>query len=136
MYAVSRTLVLGVAGIFEALIGVVLIVVPGVVSELLLGSAEISPEALVFGRMMGAALLCIGVASWLSRSDSRSAVQRAQLVGLAIYYSLGAIVLAYAGVALNLAGVLLWPAVLVHVLLAAWCLVCLREPGALSGHAG
>ena len=65
---------------------------PAVVSNLLLGSAVPSPEALVFARLAGVALLCIGVASWLSKGAGLGAAQRAQLVGLTIYYALGAVV--------------------------------------------
>ena len=65
----------------DAATGVALMVVPAVVAFLLLTLAEISPEALVFARMVGAALLCIGVAIWLARADTRSAAQRAQVVG-------------------------------------------------------
>ena len=133
MFASNSTLLLRVSGVGEAATGIACIAVPAVVSDLLLGSAEPSPEALVFARLAGVALLCIGVASWLSKGAGRGAAQRAQLVGLTIYYALGAIVLAYAGVTLKLTGVLLWPAILIHLLFAAWCVVGLRESSTSPG---
>ena len=81
MNASSRTLLLGVAGVADAATGVALMVVPAVVAFLLLTLAEISPEALVFARMVGAALLCIGVAIWLGWKDSRCGGLRALVVG-------------------------------------------------------
>ena len=38
--------------------------------------------------------------------------------------------LLHAGTALGLAGVLLWPAILIHGALAVWCVICLTNLGA------
>jgi hypothetical protein len=44
---------------------------------------------------------------------------------LQLFYNLAAaILLTHAGIGLSLAGILLWPAVILHVILAAWCMVC------------
>jgi hypothetical protein len=48
------------------------------------------------------------------------------LTGILIYNVAAAILLAYAGVALKMIGVLLWPAVAIHAILAIWCFGCLR----------
>lgn len=129
MYLLSRSFLLGVIGVAEVATGTGLLLVPAVVSTLLLGSGAISPEMLLFARVGGAALLCIGIASWLSRSDDQSVALRGLLIGLTIWNGLAAVVLAYAGLALKLTGVLLWPAILIHLLLGAWCLACLRSSG-------
>jgi hypothetical protein len=42
-----------------------------------------------------------------------------------IYDVAAAVILAYTGWFLNLVGILLWPAVLLHAALAVWCGVCL-----------
>jgi hypothetical protein len=48
------------------------------------------------------------------------------LVGITIYTVVAAVLLAYAGGVLKMAGILLWPAVMFHAVLAAWCFTCLR----------
>jgi hypothetical protein len=46
------------------------------------------------------------------------------LAGVLIYNVLAALLLAFAGAGLTMAGVALWPAVLYHAVLAAWCVAC------------
>jgi hypothetical protein len=42
-------------------------------------------------------------------------------------YNLGAVaLLAFAGIGLGLHGIALWPAVVLHGVMAAWCITCLR----------
>ena len=135
MYVPNRNFLLLVTAVAEAATGVGLLAIPTVVSTLLLGSGEIASQTLFFERVAGAALLCIGVASWLSKSDSQSAALRGQLVGLTIYNGLAAIVLAYGGIGLKMAGILLWPAFVFHAALTVWCFACLRAPGTAAGPA-
>ena len=59
---------LTVTTVIEAGVGLALLVVPSVVIQLLLG-AEISGAAVTLGRVAGTALLALGVACWLARSD-------------------------------------------------------------------
>ena len=42
-----------------------------------------------------------------------------------IYDVAAAALLAYAGLVLNMVGLALWPAVVLHAALAGWCVVCL-----------
>jgi hypothetical protein len=52
------------------------------------------------------------------------------LSGVLIYDIAAAGLLAYAALFLDMAGIGLWPAVAVHVVLAAWCVACLWvKPG-------
>lgn len=52
---------------------------------LLFGVGEPSPEALIVGRVGGAGLLAIGVASWLALDDRDSRSQHGLLWGMLIY---------------------------------------------------
>jgi hypothetical protein len=129
----NRTYLLLIIGVAEAATGAGFILVPASLSRLLLGLESISSEAFFFAQIAGAALLCIGVGSWSSRTDDRSVAQNGQLIGLTIWNGLAAGVLAYAALGLKLSGILLWPAFVVHVVLALWCAADLRP---ISGAPG
>jgi len=107
--------------------GVALMSVPALVIWLVLAVRGPSPEALVIGRVGGAALLAIGLECWLARDDRDTLAQRALLFG-AFVYNLGACaVFAYARVMLSMAGVALWPAIVLHALMTIWCAGNLRS---------
>jgi hypothetical protein len=57
--------------------------------------------------------------------QARTPAQLGVLAGLLTYNVLATPLLAFAGAALKMAGVLLWPAVVYHAVLAAWCVACL-----------
>ena len=83
-----------------------LIVVPSLVGRLLLG-AELSGVTGVVGRVAGMALVALAIACWPGPPR----------VGMLIYSGAVALYLAYAGLALGFAGILLWPAVVLHAIL-------------------
>lgn len=100
--------------------GLGLMLAPLLVVSLLLG-AEASGVAIPLGRSFGIALLALGMACWPTgpRPRTGSAAFRAMLV----YNALIAMYLAYLGVVRHLGGVLLWPAAVLHAvvaLLLAW----------------
>jgi hypothetical protein len=112
-------------GVSEAATGLVLLVYPPIVVRLLLG-AEITGVGGVISRVAGGALLAIGVACWLARDDAGGPAQRGLLFGVLIYDLAAAAILAHAGVFLDMAGIVLWPAVVLHAALAVWCAACFR----------
>jgi len=83
-----------------------LLVAPSLVGQLLLG-AELTGVALTMARLAGIALIGLGVACWLGPPRS----------GMLTYGAVVTLYLAYVGLAGGLAGILLWPAVVVHVVL-------------------
>jgi hypothetical protein len=120
---VNRKHLFIVTAFVETGTGLFLLIVPAVPLALLLGSSEAAAETLLVGRVTGAALLSIGASCWLARNDTRSPSQLGLLVGVLFYDLAAAAILGYAGVALNMAGIALWPAVVLHAALAAWCVV-------------
>ena len=95
------------AAIGEAGTGLALLIAPSLVGQLLLGE-ELVGVAIPVARVAGIALIALGIACWPG----------SPLVGMLIYSSAVALYLAYLGFAAGLAGVLLWPAVGLHVVLS------------------
>ncbi len=121
----SARALLIVTAILEVGTGVTFLSVPSLTVEILLGEGLSRPQALVMARVTGAALISIGVACWLGRNGERRA-QLALVAGMLIYNVAVPILLLHAWIALSLDGFGLWPASLLHTLLAVWCVVSLR----------
>lgn len=103
--------------------GLALMTVPSVVSTILLGATLDPPVALVVARIAGVALVALGVACWLTGKEAASRAARGLMTAMLLYNVTVPAVLVLAG----LYGIGLWPAVLVHVALAVWCVACLRS---------
>ncbi len=102
----KRVLVL--AAVSEAATGVALLIVPSLVGRLLLGEG-LTGNAIPVARVAGIALIALGVACWPGPPR----------VGMLLYSATVTLYLAYVGFAGRLTGVLLWPAVGLHVILTA-----------------
>jgi hypothetical protein len=109
--------VLKLAAAAEAGFGAVLAAYPPIVGRLLFG-VDVAGLAEVVSRFAGIALVGLGVACWPGPSG------RSVLNGMLVYGTLAALYLAVVGLGGEFAGVLLWPAVAAHVVLA---LLLLRE---------
>src|SRR4051812_42915981 len=82
--------------------GLFLLVLPSIPLALLLGVSQAAPEATFIARVAGAALLAIGVASYLARSDQHGPAQLGVLTGVLIYDVAAVSLLAYAGSVLRM----------------------------------
>ena len=100
--------VLLLAAVGEAATGLALLIVPSLVWRLLLGE-ELTGVAIPVARVTGIALIALGVACWPGTP----------LVGILTYSAAVTLYLAYVGFAGGLTGILLWPAVVLHVILTA-----------------
>jgi hypothetical protein len=116
-----------ITAIGEGLTGVLLLLLPAVPLALLLGLQAAAPETALLARVAGCALIAIGLTSGMARDAAASQALRAILAGILVYDVAVAVVLAYAGIGLRLVGILLWPAVALHLILAVWCLTELRR---------
>jgi hypothetical protein len=107
--------ILAFAAALEIGTGLILLIDPAVVVGLLLGAGD-AGEATLLGRFFGVALLALGLACWPSpqRAQSGSPAFRAMLT----YNALIALYLAYLGTFDHLWGLLLWPGVALHAVVA------------------
>ncbi len=99
--------VLRFSAVVEVATGAALLMAPSIVGRVLLGE-RLEGVATPLARVAGIALVALGVACW----------GRATL-GMAIYGGGVALFLAYLGLGRHMAGILLWPAVVLHVVLTA-----------------
>jgi len=91
----------------EAATGLALLVAPSLVGQLLLG-AEGTGVAIPIARVLGIALIALGVACWPGRTA---------LCGMLTYSAAVTLYLLYLGIRGNWVGPLLWPAVVLHAVL-------------------
>jgi hypothetical protein len=94
------------AAVGETATGAALLLVPSLVGQALLG-AELSGMAVTVARVAGIALIGLGVACWPGPPR----------IGMLIYSAAVTLYLAYVGVSSGSTGLLLWPAVVLHVIL-------------------
>ena len=119
------TLLLSVIGALEAATGVVLLLAPSMLVELLLGAAPGTPAGVTVSRVAGVALLALGVACWLARKDAAGRAAKGLVAAMLLYNAAVVAILLLAWTNLGLSGMAFWPVVLAHAGLAAWCVACL-----------
>jgi hypothetical protein len=112
--AVAKWILL-VADVEAAATGVVLIVSPSLFARLILGT-ELSDSGEALGRIAGIAMLGAGLAAW--PAPAAASAPASAIRALLIYNVLATIYLGYLGLGGRLAGILLWPAVALHVVLS------------------
>lgn len=104
--------VLVLAAIGEAATGLALLVAPSLVGQLLLGE-PLAGVAIPVARVAGIALIALAIACWPGPPH----------IGMLTYSSLVTLYLAFLGFADGFSGILLWPAVVLHLVitvLLAW----------------
>ena len=126
MHATNRKLLLLITALVEAATGLCLLILPAMLFAVLLGLERATVDTIFIGRIAGAALLAIGIASWMARSGTPTPAQLGLLTGIFVYNTTTSMLLAFAGAVLKMVGILLWPAVALHAILAVWCFSCLR----------
>jgi len=94
--------------VLEIATGAALLIVPSLVGQMLLG-AELTGVAVTVARVAGIALIGLGVACWPGTPRT----------GMLTYSAAVTLYLAYLGVTGGSSGVLLWPAVVIHLILTA-----------------
>ncbi|QRM53326.1 hypothetical protein [Sinorhizobium sp. BG8] len=99
--------VLYIAAAGEIATGLALLVAPSLVGQLLLGEA-LAGTGIPTARVAGLALIAVGLACW----------RNSALLGMLFYSVVVTLYLGYLGLGGEFAGVLLWPAVVLHAVLS------------------
>jgi hypothetical protein len=114
-------LLLIITAIFEGVTGLVFLTIPRVIVPEFLGVALDTAAGMVAGRLAGAAILSLAVACWQARNGDRGGAATGLVAAMLFYNIVAALILVYAEVRLGLHGPMLWPAIVVHNVLAMWC---------------
>ena len=96
------------AALAEGATGLALVIVPSLVGSLLLGD-ELTDIATTVARVAGIALIALAVACWPGPP----------LIAMLMYSGAVTLYLGYVGFATRWTGLLLWPAVVLHLILTA-----------------
>lgn len=116
----SMKWVLTFAAIGEAATGLALLIVPSLVGELLLG-VKLTGTALPIAHVAGIALIALGLTCWPGSPR----------IGMLAYGAAITLYLAYLGLYGGLSGVLLWPAVGLHLILTVLLILTTAKEGNL-----
>jgi len=107
--------------------GLALIICPSQAVVLLLGSPLDSLALLALGRIGGTALLALGIANWIAHYDCQSRASRGLVMAMLVYNFGTVLILGATGIQSQVTGIILWPAVSIHMLMAGWCIVNLLK---------
>jgi hypothetical protein len=118
---------LTISALIEPVAGLALLSCPSEFVSLLVGEPIETSAALTVARVGGAALFALGIACGFARGDSRSRAAKGLVAAMLLYNAATAVILAFAGIRLEMHGMLLWPGVGLHAALAAWCVACVAQ---------
>ena len=114
----SLRLLLTISGGLEALVGVLTLISPAILTDVLTGGPA-DAGTIVLARLFGAGVFALGLACLKARDDVRSPAGLAVSLGITAYNILAAVVLFWAAAASGLSGLLLWGAGIGHAALGA-----------------
>ncbi len=117
-----------VSTVIEVGAGLLLLLFPTQMALLLLGLQLLTPVEEIYGRLAGALLIALGVACRVACDEAHSRHEHGLVVVMLLYNILIVVAFVYAALALGASAIGLWPAVVLHTAMAAWCVASLRTP--------
>ena len=118
---------LAVSGVVEMLAGLAFVATPSLSAMQFFGASLEGPGDTSMARVLGLALLALGLSFWRARTDVRAPAARGLVVAMLVY-STGVVVLpaVTALVGLRISAPMLWPVIGLHGGIAVWCAWTLR----------
>ena len=116
-----------VAGVAEMLGGLAFVLTPSLQATLFFGASLSGPAEAVLARVMGLAMMALGLAFWQGRTQPQAPAARGLAVVVLVYNTAVAALVAATAVGSHVTAVALWPAAGLHAVLAAWCAWSLRR---------
>ena len=123
-----RRYIVKAAACLEIVVGALFIIVPNIPCALLFG-ANADNLGTALARWVGVSLLALGIACLPSKAGES---HRTAVLGLFLFNAGVTILFAYVGVASALHGFLLWPAVILHGIIAGALLPRLLAKGSVE----
>ena len=123
-----RRYIVKAAACFEIVVGALFIIVPNIPCALLFG-ANADNLSTALARWVGVSLFALGIACLPSKAGE---AHRRAVLGLFLFNAGVTILFAYVGVASALHGFLLWPAVILHGIIAGALLPRLLAKGSVE----
>jgi len=115
---------LTVTFIFEGATGLALLIVPNIVVSVLLATTLNESAGIFVSRLTGVALITLSIVCWLYRNSEHHG---SGIIKAMLFYNIAAAALLVVASVNGLSGIGIWPAALLHTVLAAWCTKCLRK---------
>lgn len=112
-----------VSALIELAAGLALLFLPSQAASPLFDTST----ALVLGRLAGLALLALGTACWLGRSDEKTGTVNGLVVAMLLFNAGAVALISYARLGLGLFTAAIWPVALLHTVMAVWCIAYLRS---------
>lgn len=107
--------------------GAALVGIPSATMAVLFGPSPEAPPPTAVVRVLGAALVVLGVLCWLAGRETRKPCARRMVAAMSVYNLAAAALLVAIGVTAPKAGTLLWPTVALHAAMGLWCVSQLRR---------
>lgn len=119
-----KTLLLTVTATLEGITGLALIATPTLVVSVLLGASLVDPVGILVCRLTGIALISLTIMCWLYRNEG---YQANGVVKTLVFYNVTVVGLLVYAWTTGFGGLGLWPASMLHVGLAVWCIKSLQN---------
>ncbi len=116
---------LAVTTLVEAGAGAFVLAFPSLFSTLLLGAPLDTSAAATLARLGGAGLVALGLSCWFARGDELARGTRGLAMAMACFHVAAVLIFMTASLVMDLHSLFLWPAALLHAVLAIWTLACL-----------
>jgi len=121
----AMKLLLMIMAVVETLAGAAFLLIPSTAFSTLLNVPLDTPAGLAAGRLAGAAILGLAIACWNARDSERNGAALAVVRAMAFFNVLAAAIIIWAGLRLGIQSLFLWPLMVTHAALGAWCIVLL-----------